>query len=203
MEKAGGPLLFLIFVFLLVVSCATASGPTAGPKPAGASTTAGKLKPATGGPEALSGAEKAAAFAEKGFGFGFSEADRSSMTSFVAHHGKPLRIERKDIRNREDDIVDSMATLTYPNYRVAFYNYAKRDLWTPPESTLLFIASVEKGGYPFGIRIGMGKKTALDTFGLETTASDQRRLDDGKGRSAVLTFEGGRLVGVMWDYSGE
>jgi hypothetical protein len=201
--KGATGLIFLSLGFLLVVSCATAPGPKAGPKPAGTPTPAGKLKPTTGMPESLSGAEKAAAFAERGFGFVFSEADRSSMTSFVAHHGKPLGIERKDIRNRDDDIVDSMATLTYPNYRVAFYNYAKRDLWTPPESQLLFIASVEKGSYPFGIRIGRGKKATLDTFGLETTASDERRLDDGKGRSAVLTFGGGSLVAVLWDYSGE
>jgi hypothetical protein len=154
-------------------------------------------------PEFLSQDDKITIFAGRGFGFTYLEEERSSMNVFIKDHGKPLSASQKKIRNQQDDILDTMETLTYPNYQVAFLNYAKRETWNPPESLLLFIGSVDTGTYLFGVKIGMAKKDAFQIFGLPETNNRQRSLSNKEGNSATLIFNGEKLDRIIWEYAKE
>jgi hypothetical protein len=154
-------------------------------------------------PERSSDRERQDRFIETGYDWAPSAGDRNDYEAYIKARGEPREIARKAIVNPQDRVKDEMLTLGYERYEMRYYVYSKRELWHPPKSLLMAVLSKEGGSYLFGIRLGMEEGNILGILGLAESGKRSVEFENRSGHRVELTFDAGKLSGILWDYSGE
>jgi len=142
-------------------------------------------------------------FIERGY-----EPERSAQMvddfeAYIKAHGEPEAITREPIVNRQDKIQDEMITLRYAGYEMRYCAYSPRTLWHAPKSLLMAVLSREGGKYLFGVEAGMARDRVQKILGLAESRRSVVDLDNKTGHRVRLSFEGDKLAGIIWDYSGD
>ena len=204
MRQRHSSILAAALAAALLASCAGGCRSAPGPAPTPAAPAQPSPPPSSFKPSgAQEGAGKPERFADAGFGFAYRDDERSSMTRFIARHGKPLGIQDKEVKNIHDGVMDRRSTLLYAGMKVEFYNFARRKAWAAPESMLVAIRSAGTGVYLFGIRTGMTRAEVQAALGVPPIQGDRLELASGEGHYATLLFAGDRLGEIVWEYSRE
>ena len=147
--------------------------------------------------------EKQSRFIERGY-----EPERSvqmvdDFEVYIKAHGEPEAIARVPVVNKHDKIQDEMITLRYAGYEMRYCAYSPRTLWHAPKSLLMAVLSREGGKYLFGVETGMARDRVQKILGLAESRRSVVDLDNKTGHRVRLSFEGDRLAGIIWDYSGD
>jgi len=151
----------------------------------------------------LSVQERRDRFIDKGFEPAYSARDNNDIDAYIELHGAPESISKEPIVNRHDRIVDEMVTLRYPGYEMRYLSYSPRELWHPPKSLLMAVLSRAGGHYLFGMEPGMERRKAEEILGFAESGKPSVHIGSRNGYRATLSFESGRLAGIIWDYSGD